>query len=146
MLGLVAIKYFHELTQEEFNELNDRLTKDTFYTWEKLAMEYPQPIWCDLPDAVLHICPKLFEIKVKNCNSCKDCEYCNGGNRTLLEDVAIENIAIGTKVRSRLNGHHGEVFKVYNGREDFDIFIKWDNGKESVCWHFQGGNIEVLSE
>jgi len=64
----------------------------------------------------------------------------------VLEDVAIENIAIGTKVRSRLNGHHGEVFKVYNGREDFDIFIKWDNGKESVCWHFQGGNIEVLSE
>ncbi len=40
-------KYFHELTEKEFKKL-----QKTHMTWDECAKEYPQPLWCNYPDAV----------------------------------------------------------------------------------------------
>lgn len=39
------IKYFHELTAKEIDEIPDGTT------CEQVAKDYPQPDWCDYPDA-----------------------------------------------------------------------------------------------
>lgn len=41
------IKYFHELTKEEF----DKLLKEKI-TWGECAKRYPQPKWCAYPEAI----------------------------------------------------------------------------------------------
>jgi len=41
------IKYFHELTEKEFNAL-----QQTNMTWAQCAIKYPQPPWCGYPDAI----------------------------------------------------------------------------------------------
>jgi hypothetical protein len=40
------IKYFHELTEKEFQVLVEKK-----YTYEQLKKDYPQPIWCGYPEA-----------------------------------------------------------------------------------------------
>jgi len=46
--GEPMIKYFHELTDEEF----DKLLKDGGMTWKECSYKYPRPEWCNYPDAV----------------------------------------------------------------------------------------------
>ena len=65
------IKYFHELTEEEFQEL---LKKKL--TWGECAIEYPQPSWCGYPDAVAGMmgCWSLMSLVVENEDYCKSCD------------------------------------------------------------------------
>ena len=64
------IKYFHELTKDESNELIKQKV-----TWAACAEDYPQPIWCSYPDAVQGVmgCWSLmdFDIKISE-------DYCRG--------------------------------------------------------------------
>jgi hypothetical protein len=41
-----VIKYFHELTRDEFIKF-----RNSGYTPASLARDYPQPVWCSYPDA-----------------------------------------------------------------------------------------------
>lgn len=68
------IKYFHELTKEEFQALVDSKK----YTWGMLAHDYPQPEWCNYPNATEgHMgCWSLMSHLVKDRAWCKDCEEC----------------------------------------------------------------------
>lgn len=65
------IKYFHELTKEEFDELvKQRMI------WAECAKKYPQPKWCNYPEAVCAIlgCWSLTGFKVTGEDYCKDCD------------------------------------------------------------------------
>ena len=65
------IKYFHELTKEEFGELlKEKLT------WEECAKLYPQPEWCEYPEAVCGEmgCWSLMYHKVTGKEFCKGCD------------------------------------------------------------------------
>lgn len=66
------IKYFHELTETEF----DKLVKQHM-TWRECSELYPQPTWCEYPDAVTRDfgCWSLIDHLVANEDFCKDCEY-----------------------------------------------------------------------
>jgi hypothetical protein len=65
------IKYFHELTKEEFSKLIE-----SKITWGECAKEYPQPIWCGYPDALAGMmgCWSLTDFKIKNKKSCYSCD------------------------------------------------------------------------
>ena len=70
------IKYFHELTEEEFKKLVD--SKE--YTYKRLANDYPQPVWCNYPDATSGAmgCWSLMGFMVTGEDYCKNCdEYKN---------------------------------------------------------------------
>jgi hypothetical protein len=69
-----VIKYFHELTAEEYKELVD--SKE--YTYEKLAKDYPQPEWCNYPEATQGVmgCWSLMNHMVKGREYCINCECC----------------------------------------------------------------------
>ncbi len=65
------IKYFHELTEKEFNELCK-----TPLTWEECVKEYPRPEWCAFPDAVDALgCWSLTGFRVTGRKDCKSCEF-----------------------------------------------------------------------
>ena len=65
------IKYFHNLTQEEFGKLVKR-----GMTWQECAKLYPQPKWCEYPNAVCGMmgCWSLMSHIIKNYKSCENCE------------------------------------------------------------------------
>lgn len=65
------IKYFHEVTKGEWDEI---LKRDM--TWEECAKEYPQPRWCTYPDAVCGVmgCASLMACFVTGMDYCKDCD------------------------------------------------------------------------
>lgn len=65
------IKYFHELTKEEFS----KLCKGKM-TYGELAEKYPQPIWCGYPDATEGVmgCWSLMSFMVTGQDSCKNCD------------------------------------------------------------------------
>lgn len=69
-------KYFHELTDQEFKELPGNIT------YEQLAKEYPQPDWCEYPDATAGLmgCWSLMSMLIKNRDCCKNCECCKDFN------------------------------------------------------------------
>lgn len=64
-------KYFHELTESEFNELFE-----TKMTWGECAKEYPQPEWCSYPEAVQGVmgCWSLMGFMVTGRSYCKNCD------------------------------------------------------------------------
>jgi len=64
------IKYFHELTKDEFHAL-----VDTKITWGQCAIDYPQPKWCTYPEAVQGVmgCWSLMDYMVTGEEYCKDC-------------------------------------------------------------------------
>ena len=68
------MKFFHELTREEFSQL-----VGTRITWEECAQEYPQPAWCTYPNAVQGEmgCWSLMDFRVTGPESCVDCELYN---------------------------------------------------------------------
>ena len=65
------IKYFHELTQDEFGKI-----VDSHMTWGECAKQYPQPVWCDYPDAVEGMmgCWSLMSHIIKKPSSCYGCD------------------------------------------------------------------------
>ncbi len=65
------IKYFHELTKEEFGKL-----VESKITYEQLAKDYPQPTWCEYPDATGGMlgCWSLMDFFVTGEDYCKDCD------------------------------------------------------------------------
>ena len=68
------MKYFHELTDEEYNAL-----VESGITYGELAIKHPQPIWCTYPDALQGPmgCWALVHRKMKvSEDSCKTCECC----------------------------------------------------------------------
>ena len=65
------IKYFHELTEDEFNNIC-RL----HITWDGCSRLYPQPKWCGYPDAVQGLmgCWSLMCFMVTGEKYCKNCD------------------------------------------------------------------------
>jgi len=63
------IKYFHELTKEEFKKLVGTIT------YKQLAKDYPGPPWCTHPDVTEGVmgCWSLMNHKV-NRDFCKSCD------------------------------------------------------------------------
>jgi hypothetical protein len=72
-------KYFHELSEDEFKEL-----VKSKITYKQLEIDYPQPIWCDYPNATRGEmgCWGLVYFRVHNDGEsyCKNCE-CNKLNK-----------------------------------------------------------------
>ena len=66
------IKFFHQLSEDEFKEL-----LGTGMTWGECAEKYPQPKWCSYPNAVQGEmgCWSLVGFRVYGRGSCKHCEY-----------------------------------------------------------------------
>jgi hypothetical protein len=66
------IKYFHELTKEEFG----KLVGESKYKWGEFAEMYPQPKWCGYPDAVQGEmgCWSLMGFMVTGKPYCKGCD------------------------------------------------------------------------
>ncbi len=66
------IKYFHELTKYEFEEL----VNSKKYTYGKLAKDYPQPKWCTYPNATEGMmgCWSLMSHMVKDRDFCNNCD------------------------------------------------------------------------
>lgn len=65
------IKYFHKLTKDEFQSLVERKL-----TYEQIAKDYPQPIWCGYPDATCGVmgCWSLVSFMVTGKKYCKNCD------------------------------------------------------------------------
>ena len=65
------IKYFHELTRDEFKSLVDKKL-----LWWQVAEDYPQTEWCSYPDAVQGVmgCWSLMSFMVTERNYCKNCD------------------------------------------------------------------------
>ena len=68
------IKYFHELTQNEYDDLRCRSVR-----WSKIVELYPKPDWCKdenaLKDDVCKQCWMLVGLFVKSKDSCAYCKY-----------------------------------------------------------------------
>lgn len=71
------IKYFHELTKDEFDELVAKKM-----TWGECAKLYPQPTWCGYPGAVAGEmgCWSLMSFSIKGPPSCFGCELFHPAN------------------------------------------------------------------
>ena len=67
------IKYFHELTEEEYQTIVD---SGKFPLMKDFEKEYPQPVWCSYPDALYGKmgCWSLVGFKIKTEKDCKICE------------------------------------------------------------------------
>ena len=65
------IKYFHKLTAEEFKVIVDKKI-----TYGQLAIDYPQPKWCNYPEATSGSmgCWSLMAHMVKNRKFCVNCD------------------------------------------------------------------------
>ena len=77
------IKYFHELTQEEFKELLQKTR-----TWKQLAEDYPKPPWCGFENATggLMGCWSLTSRLVTGEEHCAGCdEYISDYQKLLAE-------------------------------------------------------------
>ena len=66
------IKYYHELTKEEFAKLEEQKL-----TWGQVAKDYPQPKWCSYPEAVNGVmgCWSLMDYRVTGRDFCRNCEH-----------------------------------------------------------------------
>lgn len=64
-------KYFHQLTKQEFDQLHD-----SGMTWGECAEQYPQPPWCQYPNAVAGEmgCWSLMYRDVTGEEFCKSCD------------------------------------------------------------------------
>ena len=65
------IKYFYELTEVEFDELVKQKL-----TWAQCAELYPQPTWCNYPEAICGVmgCWTLMSFLVTDEGYCKKCD------------------------------------------------------------------------
>ena len=79
------IKYFHELTEDEFKVI---LKENRGRTYAWLARRYPQPTWCNYPDAAMGImgCWSLISFMVKNKEYCVGCDCCRARKISAKEE------------------------------------------------------------
>jgi hypothetical protein len=73
MMKLKFVKYFHELTKKEFESIRKKNPRMTYGECAKL---YPQPTWCNYPDATFGVmgCWSLIYFMVTGKDYCRDCE------------------------------------------------------------------------
>lgn len=67
-MGKTTKKYFHELTDDEFNDaIKNKIKYSNFL----------QPKWCELDDALNYNfgCSGLISRKMRNEDYCKKCDY-----------------------------------------------------------------------
>lgn len=78
-LGAYMPKYFHELTDDEFDAL-----KENGVRWCDLPALHPQPVWCEYPDALAGEmgCWSLVYRRGVNQEFCKTCELYNAAHLT----------------------------------------------------------------
>lgn len=67
------IKYFHELTEEEYKKI---VESKKYKTMTEFEQDYPQPEWCQYPDAIFGVmgCWSLIGFMVENQDYCKHCD------------------------------------------------------------------------
>lgn len=67
------IKYFHELTEQEWDKY---IAENPHKTWKDAQKIFPQPKWCDYPEAVCGTmgCWSLMAFRVKDEDYCGDCD------------------------------------------------------------------------
>jgi hypothetical protein len=80
------IKYFHQLTEQEFLQIR---YLNINITYEELERLYPQPVWCTYPQAIYGIlgCHSLTTHRVINETYCNTCNY----SRNVREPEDVEN-------------------------------------------------------
>lgn len=85
------IKYFHELTVAEFNKLTEQ-----HMTWKDCSELYPQPTWCDYPEAVMGPmgCWSLMFFRITGESFCRNCECYKGKQRRILIDWRLGRLHI----------------------------------------------------
>jgi hypothetical protein len=72
MIKKTTKKYWHELSEEEF----EKIYKE--YTWGKAQEEYLQPDWCNYPEAIHPFgCWSLINKKLRKEISREFCKTCN---------------------------------------------------------------------
>lgn len=66
----------------------------------------------------------------------------------VLKDIPIEDIKVGTTVRSKHNGNVGKINEIIFDTKDEDnsIVIVWMDGGVSIVWHFQAMEIEIIEK
>lgn len=63
-----------------------------------------------------------------------------------LSEVPKEDLKPGMKLKSAV-GIPGEIISIdETTREDWTIWVKWENGHESGFWHFWGYLVEVVND
>jgi hypothetical protein len=70
----MTIKYFHELTGKEVDDMLKTYPKNA--TYKDIEKDYPQPSWCSYPGAINGSmgCLSLFYQYVTGEDYCKKCE------------------------------------------------------------------------
>ena len=65
------IKFFHELTREEFEKIAKRRR-----SVKNFVRDYPQPVWCEYPEATAGMmgCWSLVGFMVTGEDYCKKCD------------------------------------------------------------------------
>jgi hypothetical protein len=66
------IKYYHELTRDEFNQI---INDNPDVTWGWMQENYPHPEWCKHPNAVMVGCKSLMDFNVHGQADCSSCEF-----------------------------------------------------------------------
>lgn len=63
-----------------------------------------------------------------------------------LSELPKEQLRVGIKLISAI-GKSGEIIGIdKDAREDWDIWIRWEDGSEDVVWHFWGHSVDVVEE
>lgn len=72
----MTVKYFHELTEDEYYDL-----MDAGVTWGEVQKIHPQPEWCQYPNALDGPmgCWSLMDQLVKREAFCEKCDCCKAG-------------------------------------------------------------------
>ncbi len=134
------IKYFHELTKAEFNELLKTKT-----SWEPCAKDYPQPIWCSYPDAVCGEmgCWSLMSFNKDGTNWVTGRKYCKGCDcyikrlkpQMLKEEQQTLKIAIVEVLKETLTAEQ-ENLEILNGIADrvLEVMVAWLPDAMARAW------------
>lgn len=67
----------------------------------------------------------------------------------LVSEIPFEKLSKKQRVRSLLTGNLGTIVELIpreraTCKEDNEIVVLWDNGKESEGWHFQYDKVELV--
>ena len=95
------IKYFHELTEQEYEKIVKR-RKDA----KRFVRDYPQPEWCLYPEAVSPLgCWSLIGFMVTGEEYCRKCDCHKNAIEQVMKEQYVgkrEGEGVGTVSASRL--------------------------------------------
>ena len=64
-----------------------------------------------------------------------------------LSDIPRKELKLGTKVWNHKKTQTGKLVEILpENREDISLRIVWEDGKESVAWHFWCDKLEIIEE